>query len=524
MASSGSGGELRVGVAVRPLAALVGSLRAVLEELEPGQLPARDAAEVVAVCDQLSRLADAGKTLAAGRVAASSLWSRGGHRSAAHWMAKVCGVAVGDAVRMLELAETVAEAPATKDALVAGKLSGRQAGVVGRAERADPAAGRRLVQSAPERSLGEVQADVRRIVAAASPETAEETAVRHRRLQRFWHGYDAEGMGIGGWRVPPAEQVRLVARHEAELNAVFEEKRRAGEREPVEVYAADAFIRMFDRRPAARTRTRRDGESLDDGSPDGGAVDAGSGAGGAVDGGSPDDGVVDEDWSFAKVIVKIDLTALDRGHTVPGEVSEVAGQGPVPVPDVWRMIDGDAFIAAVSTKGTEISKVVHLGRRPTVLQRTALEHRNGLVCSIEGCNSSARLEIDHVTDWAATRRTELDQLAFVCGHHHDLKTHHDHQFGPLMPNGKRRLIPPGEPEATSDIGPPDLVLHDGRPPPGADSRAGGTERGPGGTPPDGSRATKPTTPTAPTTSTSVEARARAIADRARHQGALFDTG
>jgi len=63
----------------------------------------------VAVCDQLSRVADAGKALAAGRVAGSSLWSRGGHRSAAHWMAKVCGISVGDAVRMLDLAETVAE-------------------------------------------------------------------------------------------------------------------------------------------------------------------------------------------------------------------------------------------------------------------------------------------------------------------------------------------------------------------------------------------------------------------------------
>ena len=128
MGSSGVDGELRVGVAVRPLAALVAQLRSLLAVLDPGQLPARDAAEVVAVCDQISRVADAGKTLAAGRVAESSLWSRGGHRSAAHWMAKLCGTSVGDAVRMLDLAETVAEAPATKDALVAGKISG-QAGV-----------------------------------------------------------------------------------------------------------------------------------------------------------------------------------------------------------------------------------------------------------------------------------------------------------------------------------------------------------------------------------------------------------
>ena len=33
------------------------------------------------------------------------------------------------------------------------------------------------------------------------------------------------------------------------------------------------------------------------------------------------------------------------------------------------MIDGDAFVAAVTTNGTEIDKVVHLGRKPTVLQK-----------------------------------------------------------------------------------------------------------------------------------------------------------
>jgi hypothetical protein len=449
-------------VAVRPLAALVAQLRSVLAELDPAQLPARDAAEVVAVCDQLSRVADAGKALAAGRVAESSLWSRGGHRSAAHWMAKVCGISVGDAVRMLELAETVAEAPATKDAFVEGRLSGKQASAVAKAEQADPAAGRKLVASAPDRSLSDVQSDARRILNAASTETVDEKAARHRKARRFRHGMTDDGMGWGSWLLPVAEHTKAVAAIEGEQRAVFDEARVAGEREPTEAYAADAFCRIFDRALAK----------------------------GAVGG----DGVsIDEDWSFTKVIVKIDLAALDRGHTLPGEVSEIAGQGPIPVPDVWRMIDGDAFIAAVTTRGTEISKVVHLGRQPTVLQKTALEALTDGVCQIDGCNSTARLEIDHVADWAATKRTELNELARPCGYHHDLKTHHGYTFGPLMPNGKRRLIPPDQARAPDQAtgppdgtGPPDLALHKG-------------ERAPD-RPPDGLSAEAP------------------------HQGDLFDTG
>ena len=62
--------------------------------------------------------------------------------------------------------------------------------------------------------------------------------------------------------------------------------------------------------------------------------------------------------------MRVDAAALDRGEVAPGEVCEIAGQGPIPVADAWRMIDGDAFVAAISTNGTEIHKVVHLGRKP----------------------------------------------------------------------------------------------------------------------------------------------------------------
>jgi hypothetical protein len=107
------------------------------------------------------------------------------------------------------------------------------------------------------------------------------------------------------------------------------------------------------------------------------------------------------------------------------------------------MIDGDAFIAAVTTKGTEIDKVVHLGRKPTVLQKTALEWFSAGECSTEGCTNPRRIEIDHVADWADTHITRLPDLARPCGHCHDLKTHRGYAFGPRLPSGKRRLIPPG---------------------------------------------------------------------------------
>jgi hypothetical protein len=417
----------------RPGLDVVDALQVFVAAVDPGQAPARDAIDLVRVLDRVCRVAEAAKVAAAGRVAESSLWSRAGHRSAAHWMARETGIGVGEAVKLLETADAVAAAPVVQDALARGVVSPRQARAAVRAESAQPGAGARLVEKAPQVSVTELEADAGRVVAGASTETPEARAERHRKSRRIYHGVNADGMGYGGWLAPIAEHTRFVAQLEAEQAKVFAEAKARGERESAEAYAADAFFRIADR---------------------------GAGKASVADGEAGSSGAVGEDWSFVKTIVRVDLGALDRGAVAPGEVCEIAGRGPVPVADVWRMIDGDAFVAAVTTYGTEIDKVVHLGRRPTVLQRTALEWFSAGECSIEGCTSPARIEIDHVADWADTHITTLSELASPCGHHHDLKTHHGHTFGPRLPSGKRQLIPPDDPDPPGP-GPSSRVQADG---------------------------------------------------------------
>ncbi len=134
-------------------------------------------------------------------------------------------------------------------------------------------------------SVTELENDANRIVAAASSETPEAKAERHRKARQVFHGVDADGMGWGRWRAPIAEHTRLIAQLEAEQQRVFAEARARGDREPMEAYAADAFFRIIDR--AARK------------TPAAAAV-------------APAEDPV-EDWSFAKMIVRVDLAALDRG-------------------------------------------------------------------------------------------------------------------------------------------------------------------------------------------------------------------
>jgi hypothetical protein len=85
---------------------------------------------------------------------------------------------------------------------------------------------------------------------------------------------------------------------------------------------------------------------------------------------------------------------------------------------------------------------VHLGRKPTAMQTTALEWLSP-TCANEACNNTWRLEKDHREDWAKTKITLLDWLDHLCHHCHALKTR---QNWALIPGrGKRPFVPPSDP-------------------------------------------------------------------------------
>ena len=95
---------------------VLSGLQGFVEAVDPGRF--RDVLDLVRVFDRIGRVAEAAKAVAAGRVAESSLWSKAGHRSPAHWVARETGIGVGEAIRLLETAEVVAAAPVVHEALV----------------------------------------------------------------------------------------------------------------------------------------------------------------------------------------------------------------------------------------------------------------------------------------------------------------------------------------------------------------------------------------------------------------------
>lgn len=135
---------------------------------------------------------------------------------------------------------------------------------------------------------------------------------------------------------------------------------------------------------------------------------------------SPPSDVIDRPPTCS-VMVRVDLDALLRGTTLPGETCEIDNFGPIPV-TMARNMANDSFLRFVFYQAGDIRAVSHFGRTINRHLRTALAHRDGH-CVIPGCGVSYGLEIDHIQGFAQGGPTELGNLALLCHHHHYMKTY-----------------------------------------------------------------------------------------------------
>ncbi len=473
------------------------------EAFDPALVTAGDAQRVVAVASTIEKMAAAIKTLAAARVAETDLWRTSGARSAAHELARQTGVGVGAAKDAITAGKRLRQLPLAAGAAKAGELSQQQAQAIADAASADPTAERRLVEKAKRSSLGELKDECARTKAAA-----EDLEERRRRIhrERFCRKRTTpDGAGEIHYRSTVENMARVWAVLQAFFSGVFEQAKVEGSWEHTDAYMADALGAMAEaaarahagdhgtnngnRGPnpqpagsgtglmsqppadaANQTEPRRpgDGDPPDQPRPE----DAGAAAATQADLGLGLDPTPDPNRAPtpaardgkrrakppvpATILVRIDWDALIRGYPITGEMSEIAGYGPVPVSVIDDiMATGDPFLAAVVTKGNDVINVAHLGRRHTAHQRTAMAWRDPMCC-VEGCTATIGLEHDHRHDWATTKVTLLAWSDRLCGHHHDLKTHHGWRL--VTGHGKRAMVPPGHPDHPGDDPPQPPVL------------------------------------------------------------------
>ena len=414
------------------------TLEAMVSGLDVDTLTGEGATRLVKRLVVHERVVATVRAKAAKRAADANQWRHAGQRSPASWLASLTGTTTGQAAADLETTKKLVDLPATAAARAAGQLSDSQARQVADAATADPAAEADLLAHA---TTDDAAALARRCLAVKAAAERDETAARERlrRARRHRSWTDGEGAFCYAGRGLPEDQAAVEAALKPYQDQAFHNARRRGEREPAEAYAYDALIALANHQ-CPTTETRSAGVSPTEATSNSDAghtrtratsttstAVAATGTSAAASRSSDDDtpgavtlwkGITTDTstttgtevvssrlGSRAKVIVRIDHTALVRGDTVPGEVCEIAGTGPIPVATARKMAR-DASLTAVVTDGVDVRTVAHLGRAATAHQRTALEAR-GVHCAVPGCGAAHHLEIDHVDGWALTRRTQL---------------------------------------------------------------------------------------------------------------------
>ncbi len=147
--------------------------------------------------------------------------------------------------------------------------------------------------------------------------------------------------------------------------------------------------------------------------------------------------------SPTKLMIRVDLDSLLRGVAIEGELSEIAGFGPVPVSVIEELAaQENLFVVGVLTRGSQLVGIYHHGRRPNAHQSSALDFLYPS-CAVAGCTARAGLQYDHREDWARTKFTVFDLLDRLCPHHHRLKT--ERGWALVGGTGKRAFVAPGDP-------------------------------------------------------------------------------
>jgi hypothetical protein len=429
-------------------------LKGFVKTLEPGVYDAMGAARLVAEAAEIERLGATVKALAARRVAATQGWRGRASGSAAKWLAGVSGSSMGEAAAALDTAKRLSQLPHTEEALRDGRISPTQARQIAEGSVNDPTAEDDLLEVAQSGTLNELRDAARRKRAEGEDERERYARVRDNRY--FRHRVEADGAFTGSFSLTSDDGAELLAAIKPFRDAAFRHARDQGRREPLDAYAADGLVglaRWFRTQPVGDTErpAPRDEATLPI-------------AGEPIP-------VTLRPSRDAKIIVRVDATALRRGHTETGEVCEIAGIGPVPVAVVHSLLP-QALAAAVITNGDAVATAAHAGRQVTATQLTALQWQ-GIQCEVDGCDVREHLEIDHLIDYAITGHTTLTQLGYKCRLHHDLKTYQGWDYVP----GTTHLVPPQHPQHPGSRG-RDGPDQDGRPTPA-------------GTPPPGEPASHP---------------------------------
>ena len=366
---------------------VVEELRSLVAELAPERMLGPDAARVATVAAEIERLGATAKVLTARRAADTrSFWRTSQATRPAQWLAEISGTSEFVAEQQLQTAERLDDCVTTQAKLRDGTLSLAQAQQVTKGAAADPEAETKLLDVAETSGFRALREEQERTVAAATDmERARAKAHRERHLRTWVDGAATRGSFSG----PTDEVNRLLTALKPFERARFTEGRRANERDNHDAYRFDALLRMADCAGQPGSGPKR---------------------------------------SKTKDVVRIrvDLSALTRGTTEPGEVCEIPGVGPVPV-SVARETLSHGLLELVITDGVDVQTVVSTTRHVPEALKIAIAERDQR-CKVRGCDRTDHLERHHTTRYADGGLTTYQVLGNTCPDHHHLIHDKSHEI------------------------------------------------------------------------------------------------
>ena len=183
-------------------------------------------------------------------------------------------------------------------------------------------------------------------------------------------------------KLAPDLGARVVSAICAEADAIFRQHRKEDRPEPACAYRADALVALVKRA-------------------------------GAACGSDPRRGGADS------VVIRVDASALRRGHAQGKELCEIRGVGQVPLATVKRLLP-ESFVKILVKDSVDVLSVCHVGRLVSAHVQSTLEERDG-VCVVPGCDVSFGLEAHHWREeFAKCKTTALSGLCRICPRHHDM--------------------------------------------------------------------------------------------------------
>lgn len=150
--------------------AAAATLRGLVGELDPKDVPLSWAPEVMAAFATVERYGAAGRMLMTARAAQAGQWERERYASPAEWLAAQQGTTSGRARADLETSERLEGLDATSGAVREGRLSPEQAGAVADAAAVNPDAENDLLEHAERESLRRTREEAERRKAEARSE------------------------------------------------------------------------------------------------------------------------------------------------------------------------------------------------------------------------------------------------------------------------------------------------------------------------------------------------------------------